>query len=119
MSVTLTIKKVPEAIAARLRAKAERNRRSLQRELLTIIEGAVACESPPLEPLAVAEPRAGSLAGARSVGGAGAQRAPRAGRSRRLTLEELWERARRIGLPAAAGESAAIIRRLRDERHGH
>ena len=42
MSINLSIKKVPEALAARLRARAERNHRSLQGELMAIIELAAA-----------------------------------------------------------------------------
>ncbi len=41
MAVNLSIKGVPEAIAARLRASAERHHRSLQGELMAIIERAV------------------------------------------------------------------------------
>lgn len=40
MSVNLSIKGVPDELAQRLRERAERNRRSLQRELLSIIEAA-------------------------------------------------------------------------------
>jgi plasmid stability protein len=40
MPVNLSIKEVPDALAERLRARAARNNRSLQRELLTIIEAA-------------------------------------------------------------------------------
>jgi len=39
--VNLSIKAVPEHVAARLRARAERNHRSLQGELMAIIESAV------------------------------------------------------------------------------
>ena len=42
MSVNLSIKGVPETLAERLRARAERNHRSLQGELMQIIEHAVA-----------------------------------------------------------------------------
>ena len=42
MSINLSIKGVPETLAGRLRARAERNIRSLQRELLQITEPAVA-----------------------------------------------------------------------------
>ena len=38
MSVSLSIKNVPEEVLGRLRARAERNHRSLQQELLVIIE---------------------------------------------------------------------------------
>jgi plasmid stability protein len=41
MSVTLSIKNAPDAVVARLRARAIRNHRSLQGELLAIIEAAV------------------------------------------------------------------------------
>ena len=42
MSINLSIKGVPETLAERLRARAERNHRSLQGELMQIIEHAVA-----------------------------------------------------------------------------
>ena len=42
MSVNLSIKGVPEPLAERLRARAERNHRSLQGELMQIIEHAAA-----------------------------------------------------------------------------
>ena len=42
MSVNLSIKGVPESIAARLRERAERNHRSLQGELMALIERAAA-----------------------------------------------------------------------------
>jgi plasmid stability protein len=41
MTVNLSIKEVPEAVAARLRERAQRNHRSLQGELMAIIESAV------------------------------------------------------------------------------
>lgn len=41
MPVSLSIKNVPDDIAAGLRARASRNRRSLQGELLVILEEAV------------------------------------------------------------------------------
>jgi len=47
MSVNLSIKSVPEALAQRLRERAARNRRSLQRELLSIIEEAAYAEDAP------------------------------------------------------------------------
>lgn len=40
MAVNLSIKSVPDPIAARLRERAERNHRSLQGELMAIIEAA-------------------------------------------------------------------------------
>lgn len=44
MSLNLSIKGVPESLAERLRARAERNHRSLQGELMAIIERAAATE---------------------------------------------------------------------------
>jgi plasmid stability protein len=41
MPVTLSIKNAPDDVVARLRERAARNHRSLQGELLTIIEAAV------------------------------------------------------------------------------
>ncbi len=40
MSVSLSIKEVPDALAAKLRARTGRNHRSLQRELMAIVEAA-------------------------------------------------------------------------------
>ena len=40
MTVNLSIKNVPEAMAAKLRERAERNHRSLQGELMAIVENA-------------------------------------------------------------------------------
>ena len=40
MSVNLSIKNVPETLAAKLRKRAERNHRSLQGELMAILENA-------------------------------------------------------------------------------
>jgi plasmid stability protein len=42
VAVTLSIKNVPEELAERLRERAKRNHRSLQKELLAILEEAVA-----------------------------------------------------------------------------
>lgn len=45
MGVNLSIKNAPEGIVARLRARAARHHRSLQGELMAIIEAAVADEA--------------------------------------------------------------------------
>ncbi len=44
MPVTLSIKNVPDEVVARLRARARRSHRSLQGELLVILEEAVGSE---------------------------------------------------------------------------
>ncbi len=46
MPVDLSIKQVPDAVAERLRARAERNHRSLQGELRSILEEAADTQSP-------------------------------------------------------------------------
>jgi plasmid stability protein len=89
MPVNLSVKNVPDALADRLRVRAERNRRSLQRELLSILEAAVD-ERAPTATLAPAPPRT-------------------------LTIEEVAERARKR-FPHGTESSAAWIRAMRDGR---
>lgn len=111
MPVTLSIKHVPDGVAEGLRRRAAGNRRSLQQELLMLVEQAAM----PSSFSGVADPpaayghsdRADPPAGKGKVG---------AGRGRRLTLDELWERARKLGLPHGES-SAAIVRRDRDARN--
>lgn len=76
MAVTLSVKNVPEKMAERLRQRAARNHRSLQGELMAILEDAA---------------RPG------------------------LTIDELAERVKALGLKTPA-ESAAMIRADRDGR---
>lgn len=45
MSVNLSIKNVPEDVAAKIRRQAERNHRSLQGELMAIVEAAARAET--------------------------------------------------------------------------
>lgn len=52
MPVNLSIKNVPDHVVERLQARAERNRRSLQAELMAIVEAA-AMEDRPLTPAEV------------------------------------------------------------------
>lgn len=110
MAVTLTIKQVPDRVAEKLRLRAAATHRSLQGELMAILEEAV-LQTPPRAqqtepPYAVKSPSA-----ARS-----SKKAPVHGK--RMTLAELWERSRRLGR-GSKRESTAIIRALRDERHGN
>lgn len=46
MSTNFSIKAIPDDLADRLRQRAERNHRSLQRELMAIVEAAVASATP-------------------------------------------------------------------------
>lgn len=113
MSVTLTIKQVPDDLAERLRQRAETNRRSLQRELLLIIERA-----------ADAGANVGTAEPAHPVYHAPANHTAKTSRrtqsskssAGRLSLDALWQRARKLGASMPA-ESADLVRRDRDARH--
>ncbi len=76
MPVNLSVKKVPDDVAQRLRARAKRNHRSLQGELLAILEEA-------------------------------------AGPARTVTISEVLEHGRRMGL-STPDESVQMIREDRD-----
>ena len=106
MPVTLTVKQVPERLAQKLRARAAANHRSLQGELLLILTEAVGQQQP--SPLA-AEPESPAYRIKPAA-------EPPAAHGKRLTLHELWERARRIAAQSPS-ESAAIVRKSRDDRH--
>ena len=77
MTLTLSIKKVPEKVVKRLKRRAAMHKRSLQSELMAVLEEAT------------------------SPG--------------RLTVEELWQEARRLG-PRTLGDSTKMIREDRDAR---
>lgn len=78
MAITLTVKNVPEDVAARLRKRAARHHRSLQGELLTIVNEA-ATATPLLSPREVLA-RARAL---RVAGGPSSARIVRAARDAR------------------------------------
>lgn len=109
MPVTLTIKQVPDGVADKLRLRAAANHRSLQGELMAILEDAVLQGAPqarePEPPPYERKPP--SKRASKAVPAHG----------RRLSLSELWQRSRRLG-PPSRSESAAIIRKMRDERGG-
>ena len=64
MPVTLSVKNVPEKLAARLRERAARNHRSLQGELMAIVEQAVKQETEaPTSPVDPANPGAPRIVG--------------------------------------------------------
>jgi len=114
MSQTLTIRNVPDALARWLKTSAERNHRSLQGEVMAILEQASAdhAEQP------AARYRANATANPadrKAVGNAPRLTGGTAGN--KLTIEEIWERGKRLGL-STPNESARIIRKSRDERHG-
>ena len=110
MPVTLTIKQVPERLAEKLRLRAAASHRSLQGELMAILEGVA------LQGASQArEPEPPPYLAKRAAARAGSGKIPVHGK--RLTLSELWERSRRLG-PGGKSESVAIVRALRDERYG-
>ena len=108
MPVTLTIKQVPDRVADKLRLRAAASHRSLQGELMAILEEAVLRGSPQAR-----EPEPPPYA-AKPTGKALSKAVPAHGK--RLTMSELWERARRLGPPSKT-ESGGIVRQLRDERY--
>jgi len=103
MPVTLTIKQVPDRLVQKLRRRAAASHRSLQGELMAILTEAL--DNAPR----ASEPQAPVYKVRR-------QATKRAEHGRRLTLGELWERSRQLGSKSSS-ESAAIVRKLRDERH--
>lgn len=104
MPVNLSIKNVPDALAARLRARAAANHRSLQRELIAIIE------------------RAGSTPDALGSGRASPCKSGAHERhleKRLRPIEEIAAEWRKIlPHPADGPLSVDIIRAMRDERYG-
>jgi hypothetical protein len=111
MPVNLSIKQVPDELAERLRRRAARNHRSLQRELLTILEATIGNEEG-LSAAVISEPRPAPYLAARGKRAKSAS----SNAAGRLTLDQLWERARQLGGPVTGESSASLIRRDRDER---
>ncbi len=106
MPVNLSIKGVPDPIAAGLRARAARNHRSLQRELLAIIEVAVA--APEALPRRTSIPAHGN-----ETGGAADTPGPLP------PIEEIFDEWRRL-FPRTCNRgpsSTEIIRKMRDGRY--
>lgn len=93
MSVNLSIKEVPDDLAARLRQRAARNHRSLQGELMAIIAQAAA------------EP-ATQVPGIKHSWAQGWK-----------TIEQVADEARQR-YPVGTASSVEFIRAMRDSRHG-
>jgi plasmid stability protein len=89
MPVSLSIKNVPDALAERLRQRAERNRRSLQKELLSILEAATDERGT----TATVVPARPSI----------------------LSIEEVAARSRKL-FPRGTASSVGFIRKMRDSR---
>ena len=92
MPVNLSVKNVPDELAERLRSRAQRNHRSLQRELMAILERA-------------------TQDGVASSGGAAGPD------PNRITIEALAERARTL-FPKGTPSSVRVIRQQRNGRFG-
>ena len=90
MAVNLSVKNVPDELAELLRRRAASNRRSLQRELLSILEAAVGGAS-------------------RAHGGAVPPRRDA------ITVEELAKLSREL-FPQETESSVTYIRQMRDSR---
>ncbi|MEO6567019.1 MAG: hypothetical protein ABIO63_13425 [Casimicrobiaceae bacterium] len=91
MAINLSIKNVPDTLAATLRARAACNHRSLQGELMAILERAVA----------VASPVAGGAATA----------------TRKLSIDEVAAQVRKL-FPDGTPSYTGFIRAMRDGRYG-
>ena len=115
MPRTLTIRNVPDALARKLKTRAERNHRSLQGEVMAILEHASAANTAEQ----TAAPYRASLteSGAKTTAPETAPQPAAGALEKKLTLEDIWERGKRLGL-SSPNESARIVRKLRDERHG-
>lgn len=100
MAVNLSIKDVPEAVAERLRRRAARNHRSLQGELMAIVEQAAAETSVEAAPRALHE---GAVPVRRTQGW--------------KSVQQVAEEARRR-FPQGTPSSVDDIRAMRDSRHG-
>jgi plasmid stability protein len=93
MPVNLSVKNVPDELAEKLRQRAERNHRSLQRELLAILEQAA---------------KPGGMA---PVPDEPEDDAPR------ISVEELYRRTKKL-FPKGSPSSVDFIRQSRDGRYG-
>ena len=101
MSLNLSIKSVPDDVASRLRARAERNHRSLQGELMSIICAAAADD-------------AQATAAAPTASAHTAARVTRGWKSVAQVAAEGRERNTRAAV--RSGRSVDLIRQMRDSR---
>ncbi len=99
MSVNLSIKDVPDDVAERLRQRAARNHRSLQGELMAIVEQASFAE------------------GSSALGAPAASEMGRGWTSGWKTIEQVAAEARQR-FPGGTTSSVDLIREMRDTRYG-
>jgi uncharacterized protein len=105
MPVNFSIKNVPDELAEALRLRARQNHRSLQGELLAMLESSLGLPGRPAQ-----QARETARAWGQSERLPDAPPAPR-------TISDLFEEIKRHGFETPA-ESAAFIRQMRDERDG-
>jgi plasmid stability protein len=115
MSQTLTIRNVPDALARKLKTRAERNHRSLQGEVMAILVQASAAST--AEQTAAPYRKSLSESAANTTAPETAPHPANGAPAKKLTIEEIWERGKRLGL-SGPNESARIVRKVRDERYG-
>ena len=115
MSQTLTIRNVPDALARKLKTRAERNHRSLQGEVMAILVQASAANT--AEQMAAPYRASQSESGAKTIASETAPHPAGGAPGKKLMIEEIWERGKRLGL-SGPNESARIVRKVRDERYG-
>lgn len=111
MGVNLSIKNVPDALADKLRQRAEANHRSLQGELMALLESSLAAVRAEQAHVAYGTGAAGFTAAANAR--ASVPAVMPAGR----TLREIWEEAR-AAQRGEAPSSALLLREMREERSG-
>jgi plasmid stability protein len=134
MRINLSIKNVPEALADALRARAQAHHRSLQGELMSILEAAVGSGMTAQQTLAEysldrvavkvargkAEAEAKAKARSSAAGLLSASSSPQAASTAgMLSLQQLWQRSSAVARKArvkTVDESAAMIREDRDRR---
>ena len=120
MPVDLSIKRVPDALAERLRKRARRNSRSLQGELMAILQDAVQSPPPSATATTVREQRPAYAArppATRDIAPRSESalmiREDRDGRT--FTVRDLYEYVSSLG-PGTPDESTAWIRKGRSSR---
>ena len=112
MTVNLSIKNVPDALAGKLRARAEGNHRSLQGELMALLEAAFSAPRANREPAAYI---VGNFAPEKSGVGdsAPAVQAPAC-----PTLRQIWDQARTERRDEGPS-SLQLLQEAREERSAH
>jgi plasmid stability protein len=114
LSTNLTIRNVPDALSRKLKQRAERNHRSLQGEVMAILEQTALADS-------LQQPAKTYRARSHEAPEGGEERLSQLPRPNtpeaRLTIEQIWERGKRLGV-STPNESARIVRKLRDGRRG-